>query len=96
MARELLLSGHRYWILSEPHEHGWKAWVEEVRTDQSGTDSVGIEATADTRGGADSAAERKLRRLLQLPVQCVLPASLGRRDGASSYYAAVTTASVSR
>lgn len=69
MATELLLNGRRYWVFSEPHEHGWRAWVEEVRPDQTGTDPVGIEATADTRGAADHAAERKLRRLLQMPAQ---------------------------
>ncbi len=67
MARELELSGHRYWILSEPAGDGWKAWVVEVRPDGSTGDPVGIEATAETRGGADIAAERKLRRLLMLP-----------------------------
>lgn len=67
MARELVLNGHRYWILSEPHLDGWKAWVVEVREDESGADAIGIEATAETRGGADTAAEHKLRRLLQLP-----------------------------
>lgn len=66
MARELELSGRRYWILSEPHGEGWKARVVQVRED-GGNDEIGIEATAATRGAADSAAERKLRRLLQLP-----------------------------
>ena len=66
MARELELSGRRYWILSEPHGEGWKARVVQVRED-GGNDEIGIEATAGTRGAADSAAERKLRRLLQSP-----------------------------
>jgi hypothetical protein len=64
MARELELSGRRFWILSEPHAGGWKARVVEQRDDGSSED-VGIEATAETRGAADDAAERKLRRLLQ-------------------------------
>jgi hypothetical protein len=66
VARELELNGRRYWILSEPHGTGWKAWVVEVRAD-GGQDRVGIDATGETRGAADGGAERKLRRLLQLP-----------------------------
>jgi hypothetical protein len=49
--------------LSEPHEGGWKASVTEVRGEDQ--ESMGIEATAETRGAADDAAERKLRRLLR-------------------------------
>jgi hypothetical protein len=63
MARELEFNGRRYWILSEPEAAGWKARVVEVRDDGSSED-VGIEASGETRGGADDAAERKLRRLL--------------------------------
>ncbi|MDO8632086.1 MAG: hypothetical protein Q7R41_16505 [Phycisphaerales bacterium] len=36
----------------------------EVRTDGS-SEQVGIDANGETRGAADDAAERKLRRLLQ-------------------------------
>ena len=64
MARELDISGHRYWILSEPDSGGWKARVVEVRPDGT-SDDIGIEAVGETRGAADDAAERKLRRLLQ-------------------------------
>jgi hypothetical protein len=64
MARELEIKGRRYWILSEPEAGGWKATVVEVRDDGS-SDKVGIDASGDTRGAADDAAERKLRRLLQ-------------------------------
>ena len=63
MAKQMDLKGRRFWILSEPHEVGWKAKVVEM-TDGS-KDEVGIEATAETRAAADDAAERKLRRLLQ-------------------------------
>jgi hypothetical protein len=64
--RELELQGRKYWILSEPHPMGWKASVVElIDRDGSFTEPVGIEATAETRGAADEAAERKLRRLLQ-------------------------------
>jgi hypothetical protein len=63
MAKQMDLKGRRFWILSEPHDVGWKAKVVEM-TDGS-KDEVGIEATAETRAAADDAAERKLRRLLQ-------------------------------
>jgi hypothetical protein len=53
-----------YWILSEPEGDGWKASVLEKKGDGS-QDSIGIDATGETRGQADDAAERKLRRLLQ-------------------------------
>jgi hypothetical protein len=66
--RELLLKGRRYWILSEPHPRGWKASVVELDPAQGKTKRpVGIDATRATRGAADEAAERKLRRLLQTP-----------------------------
>jgi hypothetical protein len=64
MAKQLELQGRRYWILSEPEGDGWKATVVEVKTDGS-QEAIGIDATAETRGQADDAAERKLRRLLQ-------------------------------
>jgi len=62
MARQLELLGRRFWILSEPHGSGWKASVVEMKGEAQ--ESVGIEATAETRGAADDAAERKLRRLV--------------------------------
>jgi hypothetical protein len=64
MARELIIIGRRYWILSEPDAAGWKAHVVEVREDGS-SDRIGIDAAGETRGAADDAAERKLRRLFQ-------------------------------
>jgi hypothetical protein len=64
MARELELGGRMYWIFSEPEGDGWKASVLENKGDGT-QDSIGIEATGETRGQADDAAERKLRRLLQ-------------------------------
>jgi hypothetical protein len=66
MAREVKLQGRRYWILSEPGSGGWRSSVVEVNA-QGGTEEVGIDATGETRGAADAAAERKLRRLLQAP-----------------------------
>ena len=66
--RQLEVNGRKYWILSEPRGSGWKALVVElIDRDGEFTEPVGIEASAQTRGAADSAAERKLRRLLRLP-----------------------------
>lgn len=65
MAKELELVGRRYWIISEPYARGWRATVVElVDGDANATEPVGIEATAQTRGAADAAAERKLLRLI--------------------------------
>jgi hypothetical protein len=64
MAKQLELNGRQYWILSEPQGEGWKAMVLEVKGDGA-QDPVGIDATGETRGAADNAAERKLRRLMQ-------------------------------
>jgi hypothetical protein len=63
MAKQLKLKNRRYWILSEPHAGGWKATVDEVKDDGQKA-AVGIEATGETRGTADDAAEQKLRRML--------------------------------
>jgi len=64
MAKQLELKGRSFWILSEPERGGWKASVVEMKAggDQ---EPIGIDATGETRGAADDAAERKLRRLLQ-------------------------------
>jgi hypothetical protein len=66
--RALEVNGRRYWILSEPHGTEWKASVVElIDADGQFQEPVGIEATGETRGAADQAAERKLRRLLNGP-----------------------------
>jgi hypothetical protein len=65
MAKQLDLKGRQFLILSEPIEAtGWKATVVEMKAEGT-PEPVGIEATAQTRGAADDAAERKLRRMLQ-------------------------------
>jgi hypothetical protein len=64
LATQLQLKGRTYWILSEPEGNRWKASVMEVKDDGS-QESVGLEATAETRTAADEAVERKLRRMLQ-------------------------------
>jgi hypothetical protein len=63
MAKQLELQGRRFWILSEPYDSGWKAFVLEMKGDNQ--EPMGIDATGETRSAADDAAERKLRRLLQ-------------------------------
>ena len=68
VSRQLDLNGRRYWILSEPHGAEWRASVVElIDADGDYQEPIGIEATAETRGAADEAAERKLRRLLNSP-----------------------------
>jgi hypothetical protein len=64
MSRHLELKGRRFWIVSEPAGESWTASIGEAQTDGSSF-PLGIEASAETRGAADDAAERKLRRLLQ-------------------------------
>jgi hypothetical protein len=68
LSRQVDLNGRKYWILSEPYGSEWKASVLEL-IDPAGhlTEPVGLEAIAETRGAADEAAERKLRRLLNTP-----------------------------
>jgi hypothetical protein len=65
MAKQLVLNGTQYWIMSEPQGGGWKAFVVQVKDDGT-QEPIGVEATAETRSQADDAAERKLRRLLQV------------------------------
>ena len=62
MSRQLQIKQRSYWILSEPAGEGWRAWVLDATAGDR--EDVGIIATAETRGAADAAAERKLRRLL--------------------------------
>ena len=64
MSRQLELKGRRFWILSEPQGTEWKATVGEAFDDGT-SEPTGIEASAETRGAADDAAERKLRKMLQ-------------------------------
>jgi hypothetical protein len=64
VAKQLELNGRWFWILSEPHAGGWRAWVTETRADGA-SDELGIYATGETRGEADELAEQKLRRMLK-------------------------------
>ena len=66
--RSVEVNGRKYWILSEPHGSEWRASVVElIDADGQHQEPVGIEAIGETRGAADQAAERKLRRLLNAP-----------------------------
>ena len=64
MAKQMELHGRHFWILSEPRGAGWRATVIEVK-EGGDQEDVGLEASAETRGAADDAVERKLRRMLQ-------------------------------
>jgi hypothetical protein len=63
MAKQMDLNGRLFWIMSEPDKESWKATVFEV-TEGGAHESLGLDATGETRSAADDAAERKLRRLL--------------------------------
>jgi hypothetical protein len=65
MSRQVEVHGRQFVILSEPGGGpGWKATVLEVKRG-GGQETIGVEATADTRAAADDAAERELRRFLK-------------------------------
>ena len=63
MAKQLEIQGRQFWIMSDPEGQGWKAFVVEVKGGVN--EEIGIEATAETRGLADDACERKLVRLMK-------------------------------
>ena len=56
MSREVSIGSRRFWIVSEPHDEGWKAQVLEVVDETGGTQDVGIETTGETRSMADDRA----------------------------------------
>lgn len=61
-----MISGRRYWIVSEPAAAGWWATVLEVLDGEGRvTRDLGIFATADTRGAADEAALGELQRYVR-------------------------------
>lgn len=65
MAREINIGPRRFWIVSEPHENGWKAQVLEVVSAAGGTQTVGIETNAETRSMADDRAIGQLQHHLE-------------------------------
>ena len=65
MAREVNISGRKFYIVSEPDEKlGWKAQVLEV-FDPEGTKEVGIETSGATRSEADERALGVLQHRLR-------------------------------
>jgi len=64
MSREVSIGSRKFWIVSEPHDHGWKAQVLEVVEETGGTHDVGIETTGETRSIADDRAIGQLQHRL--------------------------------
>ena len=65
MAREVSIGSRKFWIVSEPHEKGWKAQVLEVVDEVGGTSDIGIETIGETRSMADDRAIGLLQHRLQ-------------------------------
>jgi len=65
MSREVNIGSRRFWIVSEPHDRGWKAQVLEVVDEQGGTQDVGIETSGETRSMADDRAIGRLQHRLR-------------------------------
>ena len=65
MSREVNIGARKFWIVSEPHDKGWKAQVLEVVDDLGGTHDVGIETTGETRSMADDRAIGQLQHRLK-------------------------------
>lgn len=65
MSREVTIGARKFWIVSEPHDQGWKAQVLEVVDDRGGTENVGIETSGETRSMADDRAIGQLQHRLR-------------------------------
>jgi hypothetical protein len=65
MAREVHVSGRRFYIVSEPEDRGWRAQVLEILDDRGATQDLGIETTAETRTLADDRALTILQHRLK-------------------------------
>jgi hypothetical protein len=65
MARQIEIGARRFWIVSEPVEKGWKARVLEVVDGGTGTQTIGIETTGETRSVADDRAVGQLQHRLR-------------------------------
>ena len=64
MSREISIGSRKFWIVSEPHDQGWKAQVLEVLNEAGGTEDLGIESIAETRSMADDRAIGQLQHRL--------------------------------
>jgi hypothetical protein len=65
MSREVNIGSRKFWIVSEPHDKGWKAQVLEVVDAKGGTQDVGIQTTGETRSMADDRAIGQLQHRLR-------------------------------
>lgn len=65
MSREVKIGSRKFWVVSEPCEKGWKAQVLEVLDENSGTQTMGIETTGETRSVADDRAVGQLQHRLK-------------------------------
>ena len=65
MSREVNIGSRKFWIVSEPHDKGWKAQVLEVLDGQEGTKDIGIQTTGETRSMADDRAIGQLQHRLR-------------------------------
>ncbi|HEV3217905.1 MAG TPA: hypothetical protein VGZ27_19425 [Vicinamibacterales bacterium] len=66
MAREVTVGDRRFYIVSEPEDHGWKAQVLEIVDDKGSTRDMGIEITGETRTLADERALGVLQQRLRV------------------------------
>ena len=67
MAREVSIGSRKFYIVSEPDDHGWRAQVLELIDDKGSTKEMGIETTGETRGLADERALSVLQHRLRQP-----------------------------
>jgi hypothetical protein len=65
MSREVNIGSRKFWIVSEPHEKGWKAQVLEVVDAKGGTQDIGIQTVGETRSMADDRAIGQLQHRLR-------------------------------
>lgn len=65
MAREVNIGARRFWVVSEPHQKGWKAQVLEVLDEVGATHTTGIETMGETRSMADDRAIGQLQHHLR-------------------------------
>jgi hypothetical protein len=65
MSREVKIANRRFWIVSEPHDGGWKAHVLEVIDEGRVTTDMEIETTGETRSMADDRAVGQLQHRLR-------------------------------
>lgn len=65
MASEVTIGSRKFYIVSEPDDHGWRANVLEIVDAAGATNDMGIETTGETHNGADDRALGVLQRPLR-------------------------------